>query len=136
MQSGAEIQSYNWELTNVSGNANMSDVDIRNENKADTTFTFNGVVDEPVVLTFKLTVTQGNGTTTSDEANYYLYKAPEQVKFGNALFHRPQLNINSMVHFRHHMSILEHYVCLTPSASGSPFIGTLCTDKNRALNKQ
>ena len=83
MQSGAEIQSYNWELTKVTGNANMSDVAIRNENKADTTFTFNGVVDEPVVLTFKLTVTQDNGTTTSDEANYYLYKAPEQVKFGN-----------------------------------------------------
>ena len=43
---------------------------------------------------------------------------------------------SSMVHVRHHMSILEHYACLTPSASGSPFIGTLCTDKNRALNKQ
>lgn len=83
MRSGAEIQSYDWELTTVSDNANMSDVDIRNENKADTTFTFNGVVDEPVVLTFKLTVTQDNGATTSDETNYYLYKTPEQVKSGN-----------------------------------------------------
>ncbi|CAH8238919.1 hypothetical protein VAEKB19_5290007 [Vibrio aestuarianus] len=41
-----------------------------------------------------------------------------------------------MMRVRHHMSILEHYVCLTPSASGSPSPGTLCTDKNRALNKQ
>lgn len=41
MRSKAEVQSYNWELTRVSDNAYMSDVDIRNENEANTTFTFN-----------------------------------------------------------------------------------------------
>lgn len=94
MSSGAEAASYQWEFIALSGNtaeATEQDVHLKKANKANATFTFSGDVHndagayspkKPVILTFKLTVTDTNGKATEDYVSYSLYEPPTLVSTG------------------------------------------------------
>ncbi|CAH8191525.1 MULTISPECIES: hypothetical protein [Vibrio] len=84
MTSSAEILDYKWELLDISGDASTQDVTIKKANKANAKFTFSGdVYQEPIVIAFKLTVSDIDGKETTDTVTYSLYPKPEQVKSGN-----------------------------------------------------